>query len=79
MENKKSESANIEKNRNMYLQIGIVLVLSLVLVAFEWSSKTKTGNEALRVVNSSPRWTPGKQSGKPVKVIFTFPINFVLK
>jgi TonB family protein len=35
--------------------------------------------EALRVVNSSPRWTPGKQKGKPVKVMFTFPFNFVLQ
>jgi len=35
--------------------------------------------EALRVVNSSPKWTPGKQKGKPVKVLFTFPINFVLQ
>jgi len=36
-------------------------------------------NEALRVVNSSPAWTPGKQRGKPAKVIYTFPINFVLQ
>jgi protein TonB len=35
--------------------------------------------EALRVINSSPLWIPGKQRQKPVKVIFTFPINFVLK
>jgi len=34
--------------------------------------------EALRVVNSSPKWTPGKQRGKKVNVLFTFPINFVL-
>ncbi len=34
--------------------------------------------EAIRVVMSSPRWTPGKQRGKPVKVQFNFPINFVL-
>jgi len=34
--------------------------------------------EAIRVVNSSPRWTPGEQRGEPVKVLFTFPINFVL-
>ena len=33
--------------------------------------------EALRVVMSSPRWEPGRQRGKPVKVQFTFPINFV--
>ncbi len=35
--------------------------------------------EALRVVMSSPPWTPGKQRGKAVKVLFTFPINFVLQ
>jgi len=35
--------------------------------------------EAIRVVMSSPKWEPGKQRGKPVKVLFTFPINFVLQ
>jgi protein TonB len=35
--------------------------------------------EALRVVNSSPKWQPGKQRGKPVKVQFTFPIVFILQ
>jgi periplasmic protein TonB len=35
--------------------------------------------EALRVVLSSPPWTPGKQRGKPVKVFYTFPINFILQ
>ena len=35
--------------------------------------------EALRVINSSPRWEPGIQSGKRVKVLFTFPINFVIR
>ena len=34
--------------------------------------------EAIRVVMSSPIWTPGTQRGEPVKVLFTFPINFVL-
>ena len=34
--------------------------------------------EAIRVILSSPPWTPGKQRGKPVKVFYTFPINFVL-
>jgi protein TonB len=34
--------------------------------------------EALRVIKTSPKWTPGRQRGKPVKVQFTFPINFVL-
>ncbi len=35
--------------------------------------------EAIRVVSSSPAWKPGKQRGKPVDVLFTFPINFVLQ
>lgn len=35
--------------------------------------------EAVRVVMSSPQWTPGKQRGEPVRVAFTFPINFVLQ
>ncbi len=36
--------------------------------------------EAIRVVSSCPKnaWTPGKQSNKPVGVIYTFPVNFVL-
>lgn len=35
--------------------------------------------EALRVVLSSPRWTPGMQRNKAVKVSYTFPINFRLR
>jgi protein TonB len=35
--------------------------------------------EAIRVVKSSPKWTAGKQRGKPVRVAFTFPIKFVLQ
>ncbi len=34
--------------------------------------------EAVRVVSMMPRWTPGKQSGRPVVVKFRFPINFTL-
>lgn len=35
--------------------------------------------EAVRVVKSSPKWTPGKQRGRPVRVSFTFPIVFQLQ
>ncbi len=35
--------------------------------------------EALRVVSGLPKWKPGKQAGKAVKVWFTVPIVFVLK
>ena len=35
--------------------------------------------EAMRVVKSMPKWTPGKQNGKAVPVYFTLPILFRLK
>ena len=35
--------------------------------------------EALRVVNALPKWKPGQQRGKPVRVSYTVPINFVLQ
>lgn len=35
--------------------------------------------EALRVVRMMPKWTPGTQKGKPVKVYYTMPIFFKLK
>ena len=34
--------------------------------------------EALRVINSSPKWTPAMQRGKPVKVTYSFPVEFNL-
>lgn len=35
--------------------------------------------EALRVVNSMPKWIPGKEKGKDVAVQFTLPISFRLQ
>ncbi len=35
--------------------------------------------EALRVINSMPKWKPGTQNGTPVNVQFNIPINFTLK
>jgi protein TonB len=35
--------------------------------------------EAIRVVRSMPKWKPGRQEGKAVKVSYTVPINFVLR
>ena len=34
-----------------------------------------TGKEAIRVLNKSPRWTPGEQNGKKVRCTFSLPIN----
>ena len=35
--------------------------------------------EAVRVVQSSPKWKPGKQRDRPVKVTYTFPVIFQLR
>ena len=35
--------------------------------------------EAVRVVSSSPKWKPGKQRDRAVKVTYTFPVIFQLR
>lgn len=35
--------------------------------------------EAVRVVSMSPKWTPGKQRDRAVKVTYTFPVIFQLR
>ncbi|MBQ9416974.1 MAG: energy transducer TonB [Bacteroidales bacterium] len=37
------------------------------------------GAEAVRVVKSMPKWTPGKQRGKAVRVQYNLPVNFSLR
>lgn len=40
------------------------------------SGDTSLDNEAVRVISSSPKWTPGSQQGKAVRVEFLFPVLF---
>lgn len=35
--------------------------------------------EAVRVVSSSPKWEPGRQRNKPVRVVYIFPVIFQLR
>lgn len=42
MEPKKTESADLEKKRGLFFQIGLVIALAATLVAFEWKSYEKT-------------------------------------
>jgi protein TonB len=34
-----------------------------------------TGKEAIRVLKSCPKWNPGEQNGKKVRVLYSLPIN----
>ena len=35
--------------------------------------------EALRVIEAMPKWKPGRESGKAVRVKFVLPVNFRLQ
>ena len=49
MEKKKSNKANQERNRPMFIQVGLVVALSIILVAFEWTSNPKE-SDGIRMV-----------------------------
>src|SRR6195952_3584511 len=36
------------------------------------------GDEAVRVIKASPKWSPGIQNGRPVRVAYSVPISFAL-
>ncbi len=40
---------------------------------------TALDREALRVIQSMPRWIPGRNNGQPVKVTYTLPVTFRLQ
>ena len=35
---KKSERADLEKSKGLYFQLGLLITISLILIAFEWTS-----------------------------------------
>lgn len=47
MERKKSKKADLENKRFIFKEIGLIIALSLVLLAFEWKSYDKTNFEQL--------------------------------
>lgn len=52
---------------------------SIVDVVVVRSVDPSLDKEAIRMIQSMPRWTPGKQRGKPVRVKYTLPVNFRLQ
>jgi len=44
MEVKKNDNANLEKRKGIFLQLGLVISISLCLIAFEWTTGTKADN-----------------------------------
>ena len=51
---------------------------SLTNIEILASPDRSLSEEATRVLNSSPKWEPGKQRGRPVRVSYTMPVVFQL-
>ena len=49
---------------------------SLTNIQVMQSPDRSLANEAVRVLQSSPKWTPGKQRNSPVRVRYTLPVEF---
>jgi protein TonB len=43
------------------------------------SASPSLDEEAMRVVKMMPKWSPGKQRQKPVRVIYNLPVDFILR
>lgn len=51
MEKKKSNKVSQEKNRPMFMQIGLVVALSIILIAFEWTSNATNDSNSMTYIN----------------------------
>jgi TonB family protein len=51
---------------------------SLANIVVRSSPDPELSAEALRVLTQSPRWVPGKQYGRPVRVNYAVPVRFAL-
>ena len=52
---------------------------SIVDIEVIRSVEPSLDREAMRVVGTMPKWTPGKQRGKPVRVRFNVPVTYRLQ
>lgn len=71
----------IRERGNIKERVGIVFIIdkdgSVTSPDIKHGSKyTELNNEALRVVKKMPKWGPGMQNGKPVKVRLIIPFRF---
>ncbi len=69
-------------NKNIQGRVLLTFIIetdgSVSNVTVEKSVDASIDNEAVRVISSSPRWRPGLQGGKPVRVRYSMWLGFVL-
>lgn len=69
-----AKSANI--NGRVIVKIVVEKDGSLSQAQIVRSVNNDLDNEALRLINTMPKWQPGKNNGKPVRSYFNIPISF---
>ena len=86
MKPKKTERANLEKRRGLYLEIGLVVILSVVLVAFNWPNYDKekidvvqrtAADEAEEIVLQTQEETPPPPPEPEVPEVSTTEVNVI--
>lgn len=71
-----------QKNKiegRVFLEFFILKDGSISEVKVIRSANELLDKEAIRVVESMPKWTPGKNKGEPVNVRYVLPVSFKLK
>lgn len=73
--------ACIEKNLQgkTYIKFTVETDGSISSLEVVKSSHNILDKEAIRVIQSMPKWEPGKQLNKSARVNYTIPINFVIQ
>ncbi|MGN0235700.1 MAG: energy transducer TonB [Paludibacteraceae bacterium] len=71
--------SNISRIKVNRPELGEQSVLLSALAPKEIKAVEALAEEALRVLSVMPRWVPGTQDGKPVRVKCAIPINFRLR
>jgi len=72
----------VDKENNVQGRVILTFVVekdgSITDVKVLRSPDESLGDEATRVLKASPKWTPGIQNGRPVRVQYTIPVSFTL-
>ena len=74
MDAKKSPKADLENKKTIFLQTGLVSNVSVTR-----SVDALLDEAAKEAVEASPKWEPGMQRGRPVRVRYSIPIIFQIE
>lgn len=74
-----SQAADMGITGKVFLRFVVEKDGSISQVTVVRSVDKSLDQEAVRVVQSMPKWIPGKQRGKPVRVSYNLPITFELR